>query len=359
MTDEPTQLPAAPTSSFASDNSAGVSPEVLEALAKVNDGPALAYGSDPWTQAAVQDVRDLFEAPVEVLWCFGGTGANIVGLGSMLQPWQSIVTVDSAHVVVDEAGGPARFTGSQLLTVPAVDGKLDRDALAPFLGWRGVEHHPQPRVVTVSQATESGTVYSVDELGELAELCHRHGMLLHVDGARIANAVVATGASVREMFVGTGVDVLTFGLTKNGAMFGEAVVYLNPEPAAHARFVRKQAGQLVSKSRYVAAQVSALLRDDLWLRNARHANDMAALLAERVAAVPQVQVQHPPQVNSVFVGLPWERLDALLAWSFFWPWDEQRSIARWMTSFRTTEHDVRTFVDGVQHLLATGDGDEH
>jgi threonine aldolase len=344
-------LPPAPSSSFASDNAAGASPEVLEALAAANHGPALAYGDDPWSRAAVADLRELFGAPVDVLFCFGGTGANIVALGSMLQPWQSIVTVDSAHVVVDEAGGPARFTGSQLLTVPAVDGKLDPAALEQFLGWRGVEHHPQPRVVTVSQATESGTVYSVDELGELADRCHASEMLLHVDGARVANAVVATGATVHEMFVGTGVDVVTFGLTKNGAVFGEAVVYLDPRSAAHARFVRKQAGQLVSKSRFVAAQFSALLRDDLWLRNARHANEMATLLAQQVAAVPGVGVLRPPEVNSVFVTFPWDRLEALLDWSFFWPWDEQQSVARWMTSFTTTPHDVATFAAGVQQLL--------
>lgn len=348
------QLPPAPASSFASDNAAGVCPEVMEALARANTGPALAYGDDPWTTAAVQDLRALFDAPVEVLFCWGGTGANISGLATLVQPWQAIITVDSAHIVVDEAGGPARFTGASITTVPHVDGKLVPSAVEPFLHWRGVEHHPQPRVLMVSQVTEMGTVYDVEELAALADLAHRHDLLLYIDGARIANAVAASGVPVTRMLRDTGVDAVTFGLTKNGAMFGEAVVHLRPELATHARFVRKQAGQLVSKSRFVAAQVSALLHDDLWLRNAAHANDMAALLAEGVAGVPGVGLVQPPAANAVFATIPWSRLDELTAWSFFWPWDPAASMVRWMTSFATAEHDVRTFVDGVEQLLAPG-----
>jgi threonine aldolase len=345
-------LPPAPRSSFASDNTAGVNPEVLEALTKVNEGPALAYGADPWTDAAVGDLRSVFDAPVEVLFCWGGTGANIVGLATMLQAWQSVITVDTAHVVMDEAGGPTRFTGSSIQTVAAVDGKLVPEAVMPYLGWTGVEHRPQPAVVTISQATETGTVYRADEIGVLADLCHGHGMRLHLDGARIANALVATGTSLTEMVRDTGVDVVTFGLTKNGAMYGDAVVYLDPELAAHARYVRKQAGQLVSKARFVAAQTSALLADDLWLRNARHANEMAAMLAREMVAVPAVEVIRQPEVNSVFARLPWERLDALLDWSFFWPWDTEQSLVRWMTSFQTTTDDVRMFAAGVHQILS-------
>jgi threonine aldolase len=199
-----------------------------------------------------------------------------------------------------------------------------------------------------------GTVYGVEELAALADLAHRHDLLLYVDGARIANAVAATGVPVTAMLRDTGVDAVTFGLTKNGAMFGEAVVHLRPELATHARFVRKQAGQLVSKSRFVAAQVSALLHDDLWLRNAAHANGMAALLAEGVAGVPGVGLVQPPAANAVFATIPWSRLDDLTAWSFFWPWDPAASMVRWMTGFATAEHDVRTFVDGIEQLLTRG-----
>lgn len=349
---DPTGLPPAPAASFASDNAAGASHEVLEALAAANAGPALAYGDDPWTAGAVAAIQERFDAPVEVLLAWGGTGANIVGLATLLQPWQSVLTVDSAHVIVDEAGGPARFTGSTFTTVPNVDGKLVPDAIEPFLGWLGDEHHPQPRVVTISQVTESGTVYSVDEIAALAERCHANGLLLHVDGARIANALVAGGSSLTEMIRDTGVDAMTFGFTKNGAIFGEAIVYLRPELAAHGRFVRKQAGQLVSKSRFVGAQISALLRDDLWLRNARTANDRAAELAAAVADLPTVEVVRPPEANAVFARIPWERLEELQAWSFFWPWDPADSQVRWMASFATTAHDVEVFAAGLRSLLA-------
>ncbi len=345
-------LPAAPACSFASDNAAGASPEVIAALVAANDGPALAYGDDPWTRRAIDQVRDLVGAPADVLFCWGGTGANIVGLATMLAPWQSVLTVDSAHIVVDECGGPARFTGSTITPVANDEGKLRPAALEPFLHWQGVEHHPQPRVVSISQVTEMGTVYSTDEIAELAEVCHRHDLLLHVDGARIANALVATGSTLAEMVTATGVDVFTFGFTKNGAVFGEAVVHLRPELADHARYVRKQAGQLVSKSRFAAAQLSALLDGDRWLANAAHANAMAQLLAAEAATIPGVEVVRPPQANAVLVRLPWDRLDDLQAWSFFWPWDPADSMARWMTSFATTPDDVATFTAGVRQILA-------
>ncbi|WP_426572646.1 threonine aldolase family protein [Aquihabitans sp. McL0605] len=345
-------LPPTPAASFASDNAAGASPEVMDALVAANSGPALAYGADAWTAAATEELRELFGAPVEVVFCWGGTGANVVGLATLLTPWQSVITVDTAHIVVDECGAPARFTGSSITPVPQVDGKLTIEAVHPFVDWLGTEHHPQPKVLSVSQVTEMGTLYSAAELAALASFAHEHDMYLHVDGARIANAVAASGTGIRELIVEPGVDVLTFGLTKNGAIYGEAVVYLRPELAADARFIRKQAGQLPSKTRFVAAQASALLADDLWLRNARHANDMAALLAELVAEIPGVEVPVAPAANAVFARIPWDRLADLQAWSFFWEWDPQEHLVRWMTSFTTTEDDVRTFAGGVRAILA-------
>jgi threonine aldolase len=345
-------LPPVPAASFASDNAAGVSPQVMDALVAANAGPALAYGDDRWTDAAVEDLRDLFGAPVEVLWCWGGTGANVVGLATLLHGWQSVIATDTAHIVVDEAGAPVRFSGSTVTPVPHVDGKLTTAAVAPFVEWQGTEHHVQPRVLSVSQVTEMGTLYTADELAELASYAHAHGMLLHVDGARIANAVAAAGGDVRRMIVETGVDVLTFGLTKNGAMYGEAVVFFDPALAADAKYVRKQAGQLPSKARFVAAQASALLADGLWLANASHANAMAQLLAELVADIPGVEVPVPPQANAVFARIPWARFAELQAWSFFWEWDPAGSLVRWMTSFATTPDDVRVFADGVRAILA-------
>ncbi len=346
-------LPPPPEASFASDNAAGVAPEVMEALAAANAGPALAYGDDPWTAGATAALRDVVGvADAEVLLCWGGTGANVVGLATVVQPWQSIICVDSAHIVVDECGAPARFTGATLTTVPHVAGKLVPEALTPYLHWLGTEHHPQPGVVSISQATEMGTVYSVDEVAALAEVAHAHGMVLHVDGARIANALVAAGTDLATMVRDAGVDVLTFGLTKDGAMYGEAVLVLRPELAGAARFVRKQAGQLPSKARFVAAQITALLEGDRWLAHARHANALATLLAERVGPIPGVDVARPPEVNSVFATLPAGAVAPLQEWSFFWPWDPERSEVRWMTGFATTETDVERFAAGVEAVVA-------
>ena len=238
-------IPTPPDGSFASDNAAGVSPEVLDALVEANSGPALAYGDDPWTRRAEVALRDLFDAPVEALFCWGGTGANVVALASVLQPWQAVLTTDAAHIVTDECGAPARFTGSTITPIAHRDGKLDPEALDPFLHWLSSEHHPQPAVVSISQATEMGTLYTVDEIAALADKAHANGMVLHVDGARIANAVVALGADVRTVIRDAGVDLMTFGLTKDGAMYGETVVFLRPELAERAAYVRKQAGQLL------------------------------------------------------------------------------------------------------------------
>ena len=349
---DPSALPEPPATSFASDNAAGVHPEVLEALAAANAGSALAYGEDPWTARAEADLRAVFDAPVEVAFCWGGTGANVVGLASLLQPWQAVITTDTAHIVVDECGAPARFTGATIAPVATADGKLRPADLEPYLAWLGSEHHPQPAVVSVTQSTELGTLYSVDELGAICEAAHAHGLRVHLDGARIANAVAASGVDLAAMVRDTGVDVMTFGCTKNGAMFGEAVVYLRPGSADAARFIRKQAGQLVSKSRFVAAQVSALLRDDLWLRNADHANQMALALGEAVAALPGVTVADPPAVNAVFATVPAAAIEPLQAWSFFWEWDLASSLVRWMTSWATTRDDVDRFAAGVRAIVA-------
>lgn len=346
-----TAPPAPPAHSFASDNASGVAPEVMEALVAANTGSALAYGDDDWTRSAAAAVDELLDRRVETLLCWGGTGANVVGLASVLQPHQSIITVDSAHIVVDECSAPVRFSGSSMHTVPNVDGKLRPDAIDEFARWLGIEHHPQPAVVSISQATEMGTCYSVDEIAAICERVHAHSMLVHLDGARIANALAALDTSLRAMVVDTGVDVLTLGMTKNGAMYGEAAVFVDPDLARRARFVRKQAGQLPSKSRFVAAQLLALLEDDLWLRHASHANDLATLLARSTERVPGVEVVREPEVNSVFVRLPRERIAEVQAWSFFWEWDLSDRLVRWMTSWATTPDDVARFSAGVAQVL--------
>ena len=349
-------LPPAPAASFASDNAAGVAPAVLEALTAANTTAALAYGADRWTEELTARFRALLDAPVEVLVCWGGTGANVVGLASLLHPWQAVVCAATAHIVVDECGSPTRFTGSMLLPVPSADGKLTPDALAPWLDWMGDEHHPQPKVVSISQATELGTVYSVDQVAALASAAHAADMFLHVDGARIANAIVSTDSDAVSMLRDTGVDVITFGATKNGAMYGDAVVYLRPDLAAQARFVRKQAAQLPSKARFISAQLLALLADGLWLEHARHANLMARRLADAVRDIDGVALVREPESNAVFVTLPAHRIATLQDWSFFWEWDYDASVVRWMTSFATTEHDVDLFVAGLRAVLSSRAG---
>jgi len=346
------ELPPAPSGSFVSDNAAGVSPQVMEALAAANHGTAMAYGDDDWTRRAEHALRDAFDAPVSSYFCWGGTGANVVGLASVLQPWQAVLCADSAHIVVDECGAPARFTGSTIAPIATADGKLTAEDISTYLQWQGSEHHPQPAVVSITQSTEMGTLYSVDEIATLCDAAHAAAMLVHLDGARIANALVATGTDLATMARDTGVDLMTMGFTKNGAMFGETVVFVTQGLDAHARFVRKQAGQLISKSRFVAAQVMALLDDDLWLRNAAHANRMSRSLADAVGDIAGVQIADEPQVNSVFAHLPPSAIVPLQEWSFFWEWDLSIDLVRWMTSFETTDDDVERFATGVGAIVA-------
>jgi threonine aldolase len=344
-------MPPPPTVGFASDNTAGAHPAVLDALVAANSGGAPAYGEDRWTAALRDAFADRLGGPVELLTCWGGTGANVVGLASVLAPWQAVVCADSSHLVVDECGAPGRFTGSPLLTVVAEDGKLTADALDGFVPWLDSHHHPQPAVLSVSQTTELGTCYSLDELAALGDAAHRHGMVLHLDGARLANAVAALGADLRSMIADTGVDVFTFGATKNGAVYGESVVWVRPELAATARYHHKQAGQLASKARFIAAQQLALLDGDRWLANAAHANAMAGRLAAAVAEMPGIELVATPDANAVFARLPVAAIEPLQAWSFFWEWDLPSGLVRWMTSWATTVDDVDRFAAGLRHAL--------
>jgi len=338
--------------SFASDNASGVHPAVMDALVAANVDHALAYGDDAWTERATQHFRDVFGAPVDVCFVWGGTGANVVSLQSLLQPWSAVVCTATAHIAVDECGAPERFTGSKLLTFPSVDGKLTPADVEAAQAGRGDEHHAQATVVSVTQSTESGTLYSVAELTAVCEAAHGFGMKVHLDGARLGNAVAALGCDVRALTIDAGVDVVSFGGTKNGMMYGEAVVFCDPALGADAKFIRKQATQLPSKMRFVAAQFDALLTDDLWIRNAAHANAMAQRLAAATRDIPGVTLAREPEVNSVFVRLPADRIAKLQADSFFWVWDETVDEVRWMTAFDTTEADIDAFVATIRRVLA-------
>jgi threonine aldolase len=337
---------------FASDNWAGVHPEVLEAIAAANVGHAPAYGTDQVSLHALGLFRQHFGPGAEVYFCFNGTGTNVVGLQSLLRPFEAVVCAEGAHIDVDECGAPERFLGSKLLTVPTSDGKLTPASAASVVGDIGDEHHVQARVVSITQSTEVGTVYTVDEVSALADWAHGLGMLLHLDGARISNAAASLGVDFGAFGASAGVDVVSFGGTKNGCMGAEAVITFRPEATTSLRFIRKQSMQLSSKMRFVAAQFVALLTDDLWWRNASRANAMAARLGAAAAAVPGVTLAYPVQANGVFAVLPPSVTEAMQdVWPFY-VWDEVSGIVRWMTSFDTVEADVDGFVARLTQEMA-------
>ena len=338
--------------SFASDNNAGAHPEVLAAVARANTGHVRAYGDDPYTAAAARRFRDELGDQAEVFFVFGGTGANVTGLQALLRSHEAIICSEFSHIHVDECGAVEKFVGSKLLTVRPPDGKLTPALVATRMRGIGDQHHVQPRVVSITQSTEYGTVYTAAEVRALAEYAHGRGMYLHVDGARIANAAAALDLPLRAFLTDAGVDVLSFGGTKNGILGGEAVVFLNPALGAEARFIRKQAMQLPSKMRFVAAQFDALLADGLWLRSARHANTMARRLADGVGRVPGVTVTQPVEANAVFAVLPREAIAPLQEEFFFYEWDPDRPEVRWMASFDTTTEDVDSFIEAVSRVVA-------
>lgn len=348
-------LPA-PRCSFASDNAAAVDPLVLHALEAANVGHALAYGDDDHTRRATQQLCELFGREVGVFFVWNGSGANVMSLASMWRPAGAIVCTDIAHINIDETAAPEKVVGAKLLGVPSTSGKLQPaqiDVIAR--NGLGVQHHPQPCAVSITQATECGTLYQPVEVAAIAEMAHHHGMTVHLDGARIANATAAFGGTaeaLRSFTVDAGVDVISFGGTKNGMMYGEAVVFLEPELARYAPFTRKQVGQLPSKMRYVAAQFSALLTDDHWIANARHSNAMAARLYEGVRTAPGLVVD-PPEVNSLFPSLSPAAAEELRQWCPFYDWDPSRDQVRWMTSWDTTPEDVDRFVAGVHAVLGS------
>ena len=337
--------------SFASDNNAGVHPEVIEAIRAANEGHVIAYGDDPFTARAIKQFQKHFGRDIAVYFVFGGTGANVLGLKAITKSHQAIICAETAHVNVDECGAPENFTGCKLLTVPTPDGKLRVEQIKPLLHGIGVEHHVQPAVITISQATEMGTVYTKNELKTLADFAHDRGMLLHVDGARLSNAAVSLDASLKEITADVGVDVLSFGGTKNGMMYGEAVVFFDPKLAADFKYIRKQGMQLSSKMRFIAAQFEAMLSGNLWRRGPEHANRMAQLLAGELAKLPQIKITQPVEANGVFAVIPSEHIPALQQKYFFYVWNEEISEVRLMASFDTTEEDIRDFVAFVRETV--------
>jgi threonine aldolase len=337
--------------SFASDNNAGVHPRIMQAIEAANAGHALAYGGDAFTAAAIEKFREHFGESVDVHFVFGGTGANVLGLKSMTSPHHAIICTTLAHINVDECGAPENFTGCKLLVVETSDGKLTPAHVESCLNGLGDQHHVQPKVVSISQATELGTVYTPLEILKLARCAHDAGLLLHMDGARIANAAAHLKVSLKELTLETGVDALSFGGTKNGMMYGEAVVFFRRDLAPDFKFIRKQGMQLASKMRFISVQFAALLSDGLWLETASHANRMAGLLAAEIERIPQLKITRPTQTNAVFLRLPPQSIPLIQREYFFYVWDEESSEVRLMASFDTTEEDIHEFVGLLKSVL--------
>jgi len=337
--------------SFGSDNHAGAHQAVMRALAQANSGDAVGYGADPWTDEATAALRAAFGARGGVFFVFTGTAANVLGLSLLLRPYEAVICPESGHVNVDECGAIERIIGSKLLTVATPDGKLTPALIAANLGDRGDEHRVQPRVVAISQVTELGTCYTLNELKVLREFCQAEDLRLYLDGARLANAAAHLGCSLADLAANT--DILSFGGTKNGAVGAEAVVVMTEELAASAPFLRKQQTQLGSKMRYLAAQFLGLLEDDLWLRNASHANAMAARLADGIRDLPGAKLWQPVDSNAVFVRLDPAHIARLQRLRDFYEWDPSAHVVRWMTAFDTDETDVDHFVADVRRTAST------
>lgn len=336
---------------FGSDNHSGFSPEVIDALVRANDRHALAYGDDEVTERLRVLIKDTFGPQASIYLVFNGTGANVLSIDAMCRSYEAVVCAETAHINVDECGAPQRVVGCRLLTVDTPDGKLTPALVKTRLHGFGFEHHSQPKAISISQPTELGTLYTLDEIRALADLAHSYNMYLHIDGARLANAAVALGCSFKEMTTDQGVDVLSFGGTKNGLIMGESCVILNPALDNDMLYRRKQMTQLGSKMRFMAAQMECYIESGMWRRNAEHSNRMAQLLFNELRDVPTVRVMYPVQVNSVFVQLPREVWTSLQEDYFFYDWDEDANVVRWMCSFDTTEDDIRNFVQALKNRL--------
>jgi threonine aldolase len=340
-----------PARSFASDNNAGVHPEVLNAIAAANSGHVVGYGDDPYTQSAVRLFKKHFGEDIEVFFVFNGTAANCLSLKALTNSYHAVICAEAAHIYVDECGAPEKFTGCKLVPVATKEGKLSVDAVRGAYHGIGDEHHVQPRAISITQATEVGTVYKPAEIEQLARFAHEHEMFLHADGARIANAAASLGLSLRAATRDIGVDVLSFGATKNGALGAEAVVFFDPKLAANFKFYRKQGMQLASKMRFIAAQFEALLSGNLWLENARHANAMAQLLKGELDKISQVKIVYEVEANGLFAQIPRAAISKLQERYFFYVWNEAESVVRWMCSWDTTEEDVKEFAEFIRETV--------
>lgn len=337
--------------SFASDNYAGVHPHILQAIQDANKGHSKAYGGDSYTQEAIARFKQLLGEDIDVYFVCNGTAANVLSLNSLIKSYQGIICAHSAHINVDECGAPEKYIGCKLLTVPTKDGKLTVESIKHYLADRGDQHKVQPKIISIAQSTELGTVYTPEEIKKITDFAHAHDLLVHMDGSRISNAVASLNTSLAAITKDVGVDVLCFGGTKDGMMIGDAVIFLNKELAKDFQYIRKQGMQLVSKMRFISAQFIALLMDDLWLKNAQHANAMAKLLASEIKKIPQIKIHKEIQANAVFAYVDPQLIPLLQEKYYFYIWDEATSEVRWMTSWDTTPEDIQEFVSFIRQTI--------
>lgn len=339
--------------SLASDNFSGIHPEVLAAIHQANEGHAMAYGADPWNQRATELFQEIFGSSAEAFIVYNGTAANVCALTHLFSSWQAVICAESAHIWTDECGATQAVSGCSLLPVSSEQGKLSPDLLEAFLHLRGNQHHVQPAAISITQSTEWGTLYSLEELRKIAQFAREHALFLHMDGARLYNAAAALNVPLKALTSDIGIDILSLGGTKNGLMGAEAIIFLKPGLAENFQYVRKQRMQLASKMRFLAAQYIALLEGDLWLRNAHHSNAMAQLLEKTIRRdFPELHILYPVEANALFVQLPSHALYELQQKHFFWIWDEKRSVARWMTGWDTQPAFIEKFCNDLQKILA-------
>jgi threonine aldolase len=336
---------------FASDNCSGIHPEILNAINEANAGHVKGYGYDPYTFEAVKSFKKIFGEDVDVFFVYSGTGANVLALESCIRSYEAVICSDVAHIHTDEAGAPERFLQAKLITVPSINGKISPKQFESLLHGRGVEHHVQPKVISITQSTEYGTLYSVEELREICQFAKKENLYVHVDGARISNAVAALGISAKELIKDNGVDVMSFGGTKNGMMMGEALVFFNKKLAQNFLYRRKQGMQLASKMRFISAQFQAFFHDDLWLKLAQNSNKMAAFLGSKLREFKGIQITQPIQVNGVFAIFPPGIAEQLQEKFPFYVWNEDTNEVRLMASWDTTEADILTFIDYLKEIL--------
>lgn len=337
---------------FASDNNAGVHPLVLKEISESNAGHVTGYGADIYTEHAKKLFREILGDQVETYFVFTGTAANVLGLSGITRSWHSVLTASTAHLEGDECGAPEKFIGCKVLVVDTPDGKVTPAMLERHMHGIDFEHHSQPAIVSITQATEMGTVYSVDEIKEIARFAHDRGMYLHMDGARLANAAVYLNLPFKAFTTDAGVDVLSFGGTKNGMMFGECICFLRPGLDKDFKYIRKQGMQLASKMRYISAQYNAYFRDDLWKSCAENANRMAKRLYEKIKDISGITVTQKVEANGVFVIMPDAVAESVRKHYFFYPWDEKRSEYRLMASWDTKEEDIDSFIVLLKEEMA-------